>query len=564
MKEKGSQFVIQTLERLRRGKKEDEKEGYTVQKQEIYVTALYCITTWEVNLPVGLRVATCPVWLCTAAWISRVRSKLFNRGRPSELARTRTSCELWRMIPRCQQRLVGWTATAAVHIDGYRGFWTHNTAACKWVAMSAAEDCPNSMACVVWPEISEHILTFCNGKTLTAALRVCKVWNDRARRILNTRRQWVSHMSVHTTIAKCVSELTAVVDDAPFFPAAAILLTTFQSKARIQAELARVLPKSCHLVGGVTLGVIGMCDGQKAREEESEHAVTMLLAPRLSNVHFSAFSVRHGSRKIPAKITARQGEGLDEMGLPCSAVDEVRCAIMLAPSYTSLNIIDKVWESYGKNVAVCGAVTKKLASGKSPLILEGPAQSSEQQDAVYLLVAGHVHCAMTGINRVYSSLQLTPEECLSQLSSNSVSANSRETVGAIFTCCGLGSHFFGQPDHESHALAKVFPRVQVIGMFGNGEVSSAKDSVHHAGPNTGRSLSAKVPLTTDELLCTYSTVFCMLSLLPWICSCFGWGSVSSENFRECITSPGAASWSWRNFLSSAVIDGVWDCQFASL
>lgn len=390
--------------------------------------------------------------------------------------------------------------------------------------MSEVASGGGAVECLMWPEIAEHILALCNGRTLAVALRVCKMWHQQAKRILNSRRQWMSYMSEAGTVEDCMDELQGELSDVPFFPAAALVISSFPSLAKVKAGLCRILPASCHLVGACAEGIMGMVNGRTRSEEEAEPGVTVVLVPRLPSVYFSAFSMSAATalarnsklaEKAPVQLIAERGDGLDEMGLPRQAVDDVRCVVVLASSSSGVMIGDKIRECYGPDVAIVGAITRHVKKKQSPLLMAGPASTNASKasfDTVCLVMAGRIHCATKCLSRGFSWPHCAGS--LDDLTTRYVSASGKETLGAIFSCCGLGVEFFNKQNHEISELAKVVPHVPVIGMFGNGEISSHSGEVValHFGPDGSKSCAKSVMVA--DLIRSYSSVFCLWSLLP--------------------------------------------------
>ena len=48
----------------------------------------------------------------------------------------------------------------------------------------------------------------------------------------------------------------------------------------------------------------------------------------------------------------------------------------------------------------------------------------------------------------------------------------------LFPCMGRGPHFYGNRDRDLDALAKRFPKLPVIGMYGNGELGPLDEANH--------------------------------------------------------------------------------------
>ncbi len=52
------------------------------------------------------------------------------------------------------------------------------------------------------------------------------------------------------------------------------------------------------------------------------------------------------------------------------------------------------------------------------------------------------------------------------------------SFGLLFPCMGRGPHFYGNRDRDLDALATRFPKMPVIGMYGNGEIGPLDDANH--------------------------------------------------------------------------------------
>ena len=48
----------------------------------------------------------------------------------------------------------------------------------------------------------------------------------------------------------------------------------------------------------------------------------------------------------------------------------------------------------------------------------------------------------------------------------------------LFPCMGRGPHFYGNRDRDLEALVKRFPKLPVIGMYGNGELGPLDGANH--------------------------------------------------------------------------------------
>ncbi|MFL6652460.1 MAG: FIST C-terminal domain-containing protein [Sulfurifustaceae bacterium] len=62
-----------------------------------------------------------------------------------------------------------------------------------------------------------------------------------------------------------------------------------------------------------------------------------------------------------------------------------------------------------------------------------------------------------------------------------IAANSLRTTPSfalLFPCMGRGPHFYGNRDRDLDALTARFPRLPVIGMYGNGEIGPLDDANH--------------------------------------------------------------------------------------
>lgn len=74
---------------------------------------------------------------------------------------------------------------------------------------------------------------------------------------------------------------------------------------------------------------------------------------------------------------------------------------------------------------------------------------------------------------------LTAERDMRQTIEHTASAlRALPSFALLFPCMGRGPHFYGNRDRDLDALAKRFPRLPIIGMYGNGELGPLDDANH--------------------------------------------------------------------------------------
>ncbi|GAB2221368.1 hypothetical protein Drorol1_Dr00012543 [Drosera rotundifolia] len=83
----------------------------------------------------------------------------------------------------------------------------------------------------------------------------------------------------------------------------------------------------------------------------------------------------------------------------------------------------------------------------------------------------------------------------------------KEVIGAfMFTCCGRGESFFGEPNVDSAPILKNFPGIPLVGMFCCGEIGR--------GPLISCNPGGQGRKSTDSCLHVYSAVYLVLTYDP--------------------------------------------------
>lgn len=107
------------------------------------------------------------------------------------------------------------------------------------------------------------------------------------------------------------------------------------------------------------------------------------------------------------------------------------------------------------------------------------------------------------------------EKQIQQLKTSDVSEE--KSFAFMFACVGRGEGLYLQPNVESDAFRKVFPRTPLFGFFGNGEIgfNSLPGSVSsgHRSKSESEGDSSSSNRILPKLYHAYTTIICLFSIL---------------------------------------------------
>ena len=109
------------------------------------------------------------------------------------------------------------------------------------------------------------------------------------------------------------------------------------------------------------------------------------------------------------------------------------------------------------------------------------------------------------------------EEELSKL--KSVGLDETNSIGFMFACCGRGKSFYKRKSNvESDAFRRIFPKTELIGIFGNGEIGLSYlpnekpvDSFSDPSASKRMKLDEEKRYLPREFSHSFTTVFVLIS-----------------------------------------------------
>ncbi|XP_013789550.1 F-box only protein 22-like isoform X2 [Limulus polyphemus] len=273
--------------------------------------------------------------------------------------------------------------------------------------------------------------------------------------------------------------------------------------------LAKNFPPSCYLLGCAVPGIVGTPVNYSAPvEAETCPGFSGVFLPDIPGVYVHPFTVTEDEQFLASfdKRSKNQVPMKDVSQIIGISNDtEVKCLLLFvrevledkSPVHT---LIEHYLVKQERNIAIGGAVVPELGfpysvKNKSRVIAGGVAFSGENVLAASVLIEEHVN----SISDLEAKLRKL----------KTCSIPEKKCVAFMFACCGRGTFFYQRSNVEAEIFHKVFPKVPLFGLFGNGELG-----INYFPKKTSKKRninSTPTGVSGISWLHTYTTVFVLLS-----------------------------------------------------
>ncbi|CAF4634325.1 unnamed protein product [Rotaria socialis] len=274
----------------------------------------------------------------------------------------------------------------------------------------------------------------------------------------------------------------------------------------ISQALIRHLNRSCKILQTVSTGVVVTSDENQSYEIEIDNAMGILFLPRFpSNI----FGIYPFEIKYNTKISDSMSRS-DLHHLLGGVPDDIpiRCVIFFFTGRQSHSVdcIKKLLEFYSTDVAIIGGVVNKIRYDD---------RENQQKPLVYntcgLVLTGdpkHLNIKQI-LLRSHINTRKAVQEKLKQL--KSIENNECLSFGIQVSCVARGEAVYnGEKNVECSEFRSLFPKIPLIGIFGNGEIGH--DYLLNDTEASQKERASTKKIATNDVFHTYSTIFSLISL----------------------------------------------------
>ncbi|CAF1350418.1 unnamed protein product [Rotaria magnacalcarata] len=274
----------------------------------------------------------------------------------------------------------------------------------------------------------------------------------------------------------------------------------------ISQALIRHLNKSCKIFQTVSSGVVVTSDENQSYEIEIGNAMGVLFFPKFpSNI----FGIYPFEIKYNTKISDSMSRS-DLHHLLGRVPDDIpiRCVIFFFTGRQSHSVdcIKKLLEYYSTDVVIIGGVVDKIRYHD---------RENQQKSLVYntcglALTGDRKHLNIKQILlRSHLGTREAVKEKLKQL--KSIENNECLSFGIQVSCVARGEEFYnGEKNVECSEFRSLFPKIPLIGIFGNGEIGH--DYLLNDTEASEKERTSTNKIAIDDVFHAYSTIFSLISL----------------------------------------------------
>ncbi|KAF8763439.1 F-box only protein 22 like protein [Argiope bruennichi] len=239
------------------------------------------------------------------------------------------------------------------------------------------------------------------------------------------------------------------------------------------------LPKRCKMAFTVSAGIIGCKTDCVPLEVENGPAVAGFFIPEIPGVEVNHYAIS-GKKSSLAEFVSKNAP--------------VKCLLLFLTS-RGVSIANKLVrsccpEEEDINMAVGGAIVERTNS----LLGSATAFCGPNVEAASVIIN-----AYDRIEEITAKLEVFRESGLLK----------NKCFAYMFACIGRGYCFHEEHNVESEIFSKMYPKVPIIGVFGEGEIG-----VNYI-PNVileNKKLKAGKFKTTKRFLHSYTTIFVLISI----------------------------------------------------
>jgi len=292
-------------------------------------------------------------------------------------------------------------------------------------------------------ELLKRILTHLPPYALANCCRVCKCWNKAATKVMKENEAdckpltfwWkpsvMKKVDIEENMEDFRSRLTNFRTRKLYFkPKCILMFCSFDQTEHFYTDFHQSFEEQftgIPVISGVSTGLIGTDNSGVCQESESGRRnikVTILFIPPWKNLNVKTL-------------------GSDEC-TPILEVPQSDAAII----FTDDNEIDNI-SVKNADLAMGGAIIDHMFNATRCLLLD------------------NVSSGVVLLDRTVKTEQKVRKELLKLKGT----FDEKNGFGLMFACCGRGKYFYkGKPNFESKIFQSIFPKVPLVGFFGNGEI----------------------------------------------------------------------------------------------
>ncbi|OCT89347.1 F-box only protein 22 [Xenopus laevis] len=334
-------------------------------------------------------------------------------------------------------------------------------------------------------EVVERILSFLPCKDLLRSACVCRLWRDCARRKMKARQRmtWIScsgscvssqQPSSHSLLQVVREELEKmyILPDTVLYINQTEIYSGHnrrgptkakrkQEMLAAAAELEKLLPQDCQILGFATPGVVVTpmgSAGNRPLELEDEEAGFAFILPRINGVKIQKFS-------------SFRGNGFDESQLQETGLKnnpDLRFVLVFGCN---------TWKDGGDCFLqeVLNPLNERsiiIAGGQVEHLLSFSPKSNVQVSRCIGVVGLAFYGPQIQGASVLLESNVYDEKTVDSTIHRLKAANIPEenSVGFMFACVARGEQYYKKKNVEADSFRKHFPNVPLLGFFGNGEI----------------------------------------------------------------------------------------------
>jgi len=178
-----------------------------------------------------------------------------------------------------------------------------------------------------------------------------------------------------------------------------------------------------------------------------------------------------------ANVVTKASHGLSQISQPISIVQtDAFDLVQMHNIQNPFLALQKAWKSHSKNsepvplhliIAIYADSAEAIKQGDyhQTTIISHDENSGTITLAKALKAGQYLSWALRDTQSAEADMLLTAQELTSQLGRT-------PDFGLLFSCLGRGPYFYDGVDRDLHVLKQQFPRMPLIGFYGNGEIAS--------------------------------------------------------------------------------------------